>query len=246
MKQDRFRKEKKVLLLMILVLVILLAVLFFLTSCRLEHIELVDSTKYTESDMKYFLKNDYMDRFTPWVYFKNKHSGAPEIPFVDKLEFEMVDMNTIRIRVYEKKLVGCVYKDYKYMYFDRDGVVIEDSDEYSGNVPIVRGLQFEDCELNEKIETGRNTLFDDILEISQLVEKNSIEAKEIIFTDNAEVELVCPPCVVELGKRDSYDYQLNNLPAVLKSVEGKSMRIDMRFFSENDTTITAKEIEEDG
>ena len=59
------------------------------------------------------------------------------------MDVNILTPNTIRISVYEKALAGYVEYLGRYMYFDRDGTVVESSSERTRGIPQVTGLRFD-------------------------------------------------------------------------------------------------------
>ena len=55
------------------------------------------------------------------------------------------------------------------MYFDKDGIVVETSEQRTPGIPQVAGLQFGYVVMNEKLPVENEEVFEDILDITQLL-----------------------------------------------------------------------------
>ena len=78
----------------------------------------------------------------------------------------VVDPHTIKIEVYEKALAGYVEYLDRFMYFDRDGIVVESSTERTNGIPLVAGLSFDHVVLYQPLPVEDMGIFQDILNIS--------------------------------------------------------------------------------
>ena len=70
---------------------------------------------------------------------KYKDKSIVGVPFVEKMDVSVLDPHTIKIEVYEKAIAGYVEYLERYMYFDKDGIVVESSQEKTAGVPLVTG-----------------------------------------------------------------------------------------------------------
>lgn len=66
------------------------------------------------------------------------------------MDVNVVSHDSIRITVYEKSLAGYVTYLGRYLYFDRNGMVVESSSEKIDDVPEVTGLSFDHIVLHEE------------------------------------------------------------------------------------------------
>ena len=78
---------------------------------------------------------------------KSRSGGFGNIPFISTLEVEALSAGHIRIRVYEKTIVGYVSYMGTNLYFDKDGMVVESSTEVLDGVPQISGLTFSEVTL---------------------------------------------------------------------------------------------------
>ena len=62
-----------------------------------------------------------------FLSMKYKNREFSDIPFIESMSVEVVAPDTIEILVYEKALAGCVEYMNSYIYFDKDGIVLDSS-----------------------------------------------------------------------------------------------------------------------
>lgn len=79
------------------------------------------------------------------ILFKYTDKKAPklEIPFIAKTVIDIKWPSTINITVYEKSIIGYVYYYGSYMYFDKDGTVVESSYELLDGIPEIKGTHLQ-------------------------------------------------------------------------------------------------------
>ena len=115
-------------LIVILVSVIILLLLFLVVfSMQAKSISVEGNNQYTDEEIKNYIFDDVYDENILVLWVKTKLGRTETIPFVEKYDVEILSMDEVRVTIYEKSMVG--YIDYMgtYMYFDRDGVVVESS-----------------------------------------------------------------------------------------------------------------------
>ncbi len=232
---------KKLLIFCIGLFLILCVTYFIVTSAyQLENVTVVGSVRYTEDEIKDYLIKSKSDQLTFMLYFKDKFKDPVSIPFVESYSISMKDRHTIQVTVYEKILIGCVKLLDSYMYFDRDGLVVESSKERIEGIPLITGLKFDKILLHEKLEIQKNNLYDMILNLTKTIQKFEINVDKVMINSDYEVTLICYDNEVLLGKKDYYDAQLEALASVLKSSSDMKLSYDMRFYDDNNKKITAE------
>ncbi|MDF2587456.1 MAG: hypothetical protein K0S41_1297 [Anaerocolumna sp.] len=235
---NRFLLRIMKLLLICLIVIIPTFVLF--VTCRLKTVIVDGSSHYTNEELQQKVITKKTDGNTLLLYFRLKYGKVESIPFVEDIDIELVNKNTIKIHVYEKVITGCIEYMGGYMYFDKDGIIVESSSEKLNNVPFVTGLKFNSIVLYEKLEVQKESLFNVILNLTQLIQKYELDVETIRFNSDLEVTLKCGDVKVLLGKRDTYDEQIAELKDLLPSARGKKLIIDMVDFKEGQDKIIAK------
>ncbi|MBE5961498.1 MAG: cell division protein FtsQ [Lachnospiraceae bacterium] len=229
-------------------LVLILALLFILTAVvrinfKLTSITFEGSTRYTDEELKALILPNGKSELSFMLYLESKFGNEVTIPFVERYDVDMVDKNSVRIQVYEKTVIGCVEVMGGYMYFDKDGIIVESVNEPLDGIPIISGLKFSKIVLHEELEVQKKSIFEVILNLTRLINKNELLVDKVYFNSSLEVTLYSNDCRILLGKRDTYDVQIAALKSVLKSAEGMKLSFDMRNYTEKNTDIIATPIE---
>lgn len=231
--------------LLIILILLALGVFFFLHSCEVTNVTVQGNVHYTADEIKDIVMEDKLSYNSVLLSMKYKHKAVKNIPFVEKIDVEVIDNHSVNITVYEKALAGYVNYLGSYMYFDKDGIVVESSDSRTVGIPEVAGLTFDHIVLYEKLPVKDDNVFQEILDMTQLLGKYEISADKIQFDSNMDMTLHFGNVRVTLGDKANLDEKVMRLPYMLPSLEGESGVLHLENFQENTkvTTFTRDEDE---
>jgi cell division protein FtsQ len=175
---------------------------------------------------------------TVLTYLKLKFTSIEDVTFLSKIDFEIGSNHRLDATVYEKSMAGCVeYMDY-YVYFDKDGIVLESSGQLVEGVPCIQGLDFDMWEMGEKLPIADEKKFQSILSITQLIDKYGLEIQGIRFTAENEIILMHDDITIELGEGEYLAIQMMNLGSILDGLEGMSGTLYMKDFDSDKATAS--------
>ena len=135
--------------------------------------------------------------------------------------------------MYEKALAGYVAYLGRYVYFDKDGIVVETSTEKTDGIPQVTGLQFDHVILHEPLPVENPEIFSNVLNITQQLDRYSMSADRIYFDSEYRVTLLFGEARVALGDSQYIDEKIMKLQYILPELAGKKGTLDMREYSED-------------
>lgn len=210
----------------------------------LEVITVNGCSYYTEDEIKEKVVKGVFHGNTLWVYLLNR-IREPSIPFVEKVDIEMINHHELLLSVYEKSMIACIPYMNEYLYFDKDGIIIENSQRKMDYVPVIEGIQFSSMNLHEKLSVEDEDIFDTILNLSQLLKQYKIKTKSVYFNYKSEVILYSGDIKVLLGGGTRFDEKIAELSNVLKKAKNRKLRgtLDMRGFEAGQSEIIFKEEE---
>lgn len=233
-------KQVKYLIITLGVLAVFAAGIWGYNLYRLKNVSFEGLTRYSEAEFLEQLDSGFFTSLTPCFCLSDTFLQK-NIPFVEKYEIDYIDRQTAKIVVHEKRITGCVIVMGRYMFFDKDGIIVESSDALVEDVPVVTGLEFDEIVLYKPLKVQKQSLFDTILELTRLIELNGISAEKIDFDANYEVTLHLKDISVMLGKKTNYDGQMNALAGILQSLPGRTGTLDMRNYSGENGDVIFKE-----
>lgn len=238
-EEDRI-KFRRQLFLFIGILICVAGLFFVYNFFRLQTVSFEGLTRYTEKEFRKRLEDNFFMTMTP-IFAISDRIEQKEIPFIEKYEIFYLDEKTARVIVHEKRVTGCILIMGRYMYFDKDGIIVESSVERIEDIPIITGLEFQEIALYKKLQVQKQGLYDTILQLTRLIEQNDIAVQEIVFDSNYEVTLFCEGITVELGKKENYDEALNALHGILQKMQIKTGSLDMRNYNKENADVILKQ-----
>jgi len=194
---------------------------------------------YTEDEIKAIVMDGMLGDNSLYLSFKYRNRDIEGIPFVDVLNVDVLSADTIKIIVYEKSLTGYVKYLDTYVYFDRDGYVVESSSIRTVGVPQIMGLEFDCFLLGEKLPVENPEIFTSILNITKLLNKYNLTSDKIYFTKSGDITIFFDNIKVALGKDTSrLEDKLMLLPGFLQQLVGKSGTLQMQVYDEDSGKYT--------
>lgn len=193
---------------------------------------------YTNEEIMEMVMDGYYGDNSIFLSLKYKDKSIEGVPFVEKMDISVLDPHTIKIDVYEKALAGYVEYLERYMYFDKDGIIVETSTEKTKGIPMVTGLDFDHVILHQPLPVENVEIFDDILSITQLVNKYNLSIDKIFFGSDDTLTLYFEEVKVALGERLNLEEKVMELQYMLPELAGKRGTLRMENYTEETKTIT--------
>ena len=156
------------------------------------------------------------------------------------MNVEIVSPDTIKITVYEKSLAGCVEHLGEYVYFDRDGMVVECSQNITEGVPVVSGLSFDSVVLYEPLPVSDEDIFEVILTIAQLYDKYEMKAERIQFTTGGNIVVHTDGIKAAMGKGENIDDKVMTLASLMPDLEGQSGTVKLENYTKDSKNVIFK------
>lgn len=237
------RKKFGVILLVIAVLaVILLGGGYYIkTTYTVSTVYVEGNVHYTEDEIKDIVMSGFLGDNSLYLSLKYRSKGIEGVPFVDTMDVKVLAPDTIKIIVYEKVLTGYVRFMDTYMYFDKDGYVVESSSIRTAGVPQVTGLKFDHVVVGQALPVEDKDIFNKILNVTKLLNKYELKADKLYFNRAGEVTVYFGEVKVALGGESLVmEDKLMLLPELLPSLAGKKGTLQMNTQSEGDGRYTFK------
>lgn len=193
---------------------------------------------YTEEEIKAIVLDGILSNNTLYLKYKYKNALKTDIPFVETVSVKIESADTIRISVYEKTLAGYIEYLGGYVYFDKDGIVVEVSSEKTAGIPEVLGLNFDYVILHEALPVEDDSLFDSILNITKLMTKYDVNAQKVYFKPGSEIVLYSDDITINLGTEENIDIKIMNLKGILNELQGMKGTLRMEKYDEGTKKIT--------
>ena len=241
MYRNKKRVGIKILLAAVIVAVLLGAAYYVIHTYTVKTVYVEGNVHYTEEEIKSFVMDGPLGNNSLYLSMKYKNKGVENIPFVDVMDVSILAPDTVKITVYEKALAGYVKYLDTYMYFDKDGYVVECSDVRTAGVPQITGLTFDHMVLGELLPIENTEVFGTILNLTKLLNKYELTADKIYFHTSGDITVYFGDVRVALGTDQSgLEDKIMLLPNFLKELEGKSGTLQMEKYDEGNGKFTFK------
>ena len=204
----------------------------------IKNIYVTGSTHYTDQEIIDMVMTDRLSHNSVYLSMQYRDRSIKNIPFLEKIDVTIVSRDTVRISVYEKAVAGYVRYLGRYLYFDRDGYVIESSMERTKGIPWVMGLHFDHAVLYQKLPVENEEVFASILDVSKLLSKYELEADRIYFDDDYRLYLYFDQVQVYIGGNDNIDEKIIALRNIIPNLDDKCGILDLHEYTGASENIT--------
>ena len=222
----------------IVLAVMLGCVVFFNDYFTVKTVVVEGNLHYSDEEIQEMVLGGALGRNSVYLTLKYHNKQIEDVPFVETMDVNIVSADTVKITVYEKVMAGFVEYMGQYFYFDKDGTVVESSSVKTLGIPQIKGLKFDHIVLLEKLPVSDDTIFNHILDISQLLEKYGISAEQIYFDQDYKITLYFGNAKIRLGGTDYIDEKIMKLKMILPSIEDKKGTLRMENYTPDSANVT--------
>lgn len=212
---------------------------FFVGIYKVENIKVEGNVHYTKEEITAMVLKDRLSYNSLYLSLKYRNKEIKNIPFIETMSVKVNSPDTITIMVYEKKVAGYVEYMGRYMYFDREGIVVESSETKTQGIPQVTGVKFDHVVLYEPLPVDNESIFQQILSLTQMLSKYEISTDKIYFNEAYEITLYFDQVRVRLGT-GNLEEKIMRLQLMLPSLTGESGVLSMENYSDDRKNVTFK------
>jgi cell division protein FtsQ len=154
------------------------------------------------------------------------------------MEISMENPHTLRIRVYEKGLLGYVKISSvgENAYFDKDGIVTETSTRVIEGVPLIKGLECEKVVLYDKLPV-ENKQLKQLLTLTQTLKRNDLIPDSISYASEYAPVLYYGDIRVQLGSMENLTQKVSRVDEILSKLENEAGTLHLENWTEENTNI---------
>ena len=211
----------------VLLLTIINITLAALLLTQVQGIE-VKGAKYSKKeDIVSWIEEDPLtinSLYTLWKY-RFGHYTLPV--YLEDVDVSLTAPWRVKVKVQEKKMIGCMLLDNSYVYFDAEGLVLKAGSEYDAGIPLIEGLTVKEAELFEYLDVENQKVFSYIVKVTEEIGESNLS----------------PDCV-KLGK-SNFGEKFLQLPPILSALEGKCGTLHLDHYTKDTTSISFEKSEEE-
>ncbi|MDO5132006.1 MAG: FtsQ-type POTRA domain-containing protein [Eubacteriales bacterium] len=195
------------------------------------------NTMYSEEQIESFLTKGRLGSNTFVMALKYHQRKVTDIPFVDRIDVDLVSPSTVRVNIREKPADGCVFYNGKNVYFSKEGIIQTVSGRSVEDAVKVNGVVLTHSNTESRILAKNQLGMDLSLELIRIMDKYGIlkEADSIDVDEKSNLTVTFDKVRVRIG-RNGYDEKMFKMHQILPYLEGRSGIIQMtgtEFTGEN-------------
>lgn len=228
MEEPRIR-HKKLWIIFSILCIILFCIFFF----RVKKVTIVGNTYYSQADMVEMFQTNIFEKNVLTFWLMDKCSLTPELKFVREYEVSYPNVNEVCIKLYEKTIVAGIAYSNQYIYFDKDGMVLQSEEKPIENIPLFEIKNLTTFSLYNKVQMEDEGLLEQIMNLANLFQHYNVKWDKVQFDEENNAILSIGKIQVLLGRKDNYDEQISALSSVLENnsqAENQEGTFDLRNY----------------
>jgi|GEM_PF-30543 len=212
------------------ILLLILGILLVLVTARFQSIEITGNRRYSEEEIRGMLFPGSWDTDSFYQFLKERTREHAEYPFIESYELHWKGPLKLKVRVREKNVVAYVGFMSSRFYFDRDGMVVESTQEPLEGVPRIEGLDFGSISLHKRISVKNDRVFHDIMNLTNALSELQISCESIRYDDSLNATLNLGDIRVKLGADQDMEEKISCLREILPKLSGRRGELDLSTY----------------
>ena len=239
-KQHEKKTKAKLILLLILSIILVVAVsaLLVVKVFVVKEVKVEGNKLYEDELIESTVLNDKYSWNSLYVWLKYSFMETEQLPFIDTMEIGLENPQTLKIKVYEKGMMGYLYIPAigENAYFDKDGFVTETSTRVIEKVPRIEGISCSEVVLYEQLPTDAK-LLRQLLTLTQALKREGLEPEAISYNEEDEPVLIYGSIRVQVGTGEYLTQKVERIKKILPKLSGMSGTLHLEDWTEETTNI---------
>ena len=235
-KGGKKKKSHRLYAAVVLILAAAILALGILILFYRQAIEVSGNGYCTEQEIVNIIQEDKYSINTIYAVVKYAAGYGDKLPCLESMKVGMKNPWTLKVTVKEKQIVGYVKEGKKYFYFDKNGMVVYESNVLRKGLPSITGVEVRNIQLYETLECDNAQIFEEILESSKEVKKSNLNPDKIVCEKN-QIYLYIGKVRINLGNSVSSE-QVAQIKPIMEKLGEKEGTLHLENYSEDRTTIT--------
>lgn len=189
------------------------------------------NTKYSQQQIESFITRGTLGENTFVMALKYHHRKVSDIPFVDRIDIDIVSPSTIRVNIIEKPTDGCIFYNGSNVYFSKEGIIQTVSGRKVENTTVVNGIVLTHANTGAMILAKNQLGLDLSLELMRAADKYGIRVDSIDVDARNNLTFSIGDVKVRVGKT-GYDNKMFKLHRIYPYLEGRSGVISMSGYKD--------------
>lgn len=199
---------------------------------HIQEVKVEGTQYYSDAEIKKMVFQKKFSDNQLGLWFYEKITGFETLPFVETVQIENTGIGKVTLHVYDKTVSGCIKYMGQYVYFDKDGIVLQTLPEKKKDVLVVTGINFGTFSMGEAFKVQDEEVFQSIMNLSQLIAHYKVPVKRM-HVDTSTFLLYSGNLQIYLGRKKMYDDEISNLSQVLKKASEEKLKLSGTIHMEN-------------
>lgn len=196
--------------------VVLLLAAILLLSVNIQNVTVTGSSRYSRSQVEEMLFSGKWGKNSAYAYMSGRLKPHRQIPFVEDYKVVFHSPLDVEVIVYEKSIVGYVSYMSSFMYFDRDGIVVESSGNRLEGVPLVTGMEFGQIVLYRPLPVKDKSIFRELLNLTQQLTIAGLNVDRIQYDSHGQAALFIGQLEITMGDNSDIGGKISTLEDILR------------------------------
>lgn len=184
------------------------------------------NTKYSQKQIESFITQGKLGENTFVMALKYHNRTVKGIPFVDRIDVDILNPSTVRVNIIEKPLDGYVVRGDDKIYFSKEGVVQTISGRTDENVTVVNGIELVNPQTDAQVQAKNQSGMDNVLTLLSAMERYDLKADSIDVDRLGSITVTFGDVRLTVGKT-GYDMKMYKVHQIFPFFKGKSGCISM-------------------
>lgn len=218
-------------ILLMLVSILTVGAAVILMFFNFEKARIYGNTKYSQQQIESFITRGTLGDNTFVMALKYHHRKVADIPFVDRIDIDIVSPSTVRVNITEKPTDGCIFYNGNNVYFSKEGIIQTVSGRKVEDTTIVNGVVLTHSNTGTQIMAKNQLGLDLSLELMRAADKYGVQVDTIDVDARNNLTFSIGDVKVRIGKT-GYDNKMFRLHRIYPYLEGRSGVISMSGYKD--------------
>lgn len=229
----RFFNLRNILLFLISAIFIGAAVILMLFN--FEYSTIYGNTKYSKEQIESFITQGTLGENTFVMAVKYHHRKVTDIPFVDRIDIDIVNPSTVRVNITEKPTDGCIFYKGNNVYISKEGIIQTVSRRSVEETTVINGVVLTHSNTGTPVLAKNQLGLDLSMELIRAAHKYGIRPDSIDVDQKSSLTVSFGDVKVLVGKT-GYDEKMYKMHQILPYLDGRSGVISMIGYEDGNTS----------
>ena len=218
----------------ILIAVLVIIICFnIVIRIKIRNIDITGNNNVSDTEIVTSLFDSDADRISLVFFLKNKFGPKKDILLVDSYDIKWLTPFSIVVTVKENPPIAFIKRDIKNVYFDKDGVINELTEERKPGIMEVIGVSFKNYEKGSRLEISNAKTLKAILNITSFIKEQNLKAELLEIRQEEEFYIYMGNIIINMGNTDNMETKLLRLNDIYPNISHLKGTLDLSNAKEN-------------